>query len=142
MAIAAVTPRTAGGPAATTTAPNFGVTLNVLSLFAGILIVTLEIHRGHSPWTDSLVTIWWAVCALAMAATGLVRRRVYLRYFALLVFGATVAKVFLVDLSMLKGLQRVAAFMGVGLLLLVLSYIYQRIAPVLMGEKKPGERTL
>lgn len=138
MAISVVTPRTAGAPPPASVAPNYAVTLNVFSLLAGIVIVTLEIHRGHSPWTDSLVTLWWAVCALAMAVTGLVRRRAYLRYFALLVFGATVVKVFLVDLSMLRGLQRVAAFMGVGLLLLVLSYIYQRVAPVLMGERRKG----
>ena len=138
IAVAVVTPRSAGGSPVPTVASNFGVTLNVVSLLAGIIIVTLEIYRGHSPWTDSLVTIWWAVCALAMAATGLVRRRVYLRYSALLVFGATVVKVFLVDLSMLRGLQRVVVFMGVGLLLLILSYIYQRIAPVLMGEGRGG----
>ena len=140
LAISVVTPRAAGGPSAATVAPNFGVALNVFSLLAGIVIVTLEIDRAHSPWTDSLVTIWWAVCALAMAMTGLVRRRAYLRYFALLVFGATVAKVFLIDLSMLRGLQRVAAFMGVGMLLLVLSYIYQRIAPVLMGSGEKEDK--
>ena len=47
----------------------------MFSLLAGIIIVTLEIYRGHSPWMDSFVTIWWAACALTMAVTGLVRRR-------------------------------------------------------------------
>ena len=134
IAVAVAVPQ--AGKSAATVASNFGAILNVLSLLAGILIVTLEIYRGRSPWMDSLVTIWWAVCALTMAVVGLIRRRSYLRYFALLVFGATIVKVFLVDLSMLTGLQRVAAFMGVGLLLLVLSYIYQRIAPVLMGASQ------
>ncbi len=114
--------------------------INLLSLGAGIAVVTLEIYRYRSPWAQSLITLWWAVCALALAVTGLARRRAYLRYMALFVFGLTVIKVFLVDLAGLSGLQRVAAFMGLGVLLLILSYAYQRVAPLLMGGK-PEDKT-
>ena len=50
----------------------------------------------------------------------------------------TVVKVFLVDLHEFSGLQRVAAFMGVGVLLLLLSYIYQRVAPGLQKQDEAG----
>ena len=41
--------------------------------------------------------------------------------------GLVIAKLFLVDMSDLDGLLRVASFMGLGLSLLGLSYLHQRI---------------
>ena len=126
------------GPDTESTSGGFtiGHLLNIASLLAGITLVSLEISRSQNPWNDSLITLLWAVCALVLAITGLVRKRAYLRYLALLVFGVTVIKVFVVDLEELAGLQRVAAFMGVGVLLLVLSFAYQRVAPALLNLKE------
>ena len=115
---------------------TLGHLLNITSLLAGITMVSLEISRSKSPWNDSLITLLWASSALALTVTGLVRQRAYLRYLALLIFGVTVIKVFVVDLGGLAGLQRVAAFMGVGVLLLILSFAYQRVAPVLLKRKE------
>jgi uncharacterized membrane protein len=39
-----------------------------------------------------------------------------------------IAKLFLVDMAGLEGLLRVASFMGLGLSLLALAYLYQRIS--------------
>ena len=124
------------GPKAGFTA---GQLIHTLSLSSGIVLVTLEIHRSHNPWGQSLITLWWAVCALTLAVTGIVRHRAYLRYMALLVFGLTVMKVFFVDMADLTGLHRVAAFVGLGVLLLILSYAYQRVAPWLMGKAPEDE---
>ena len=41
-------------------------------------------------------------------------------------FGLTVLKVFLVDLSSLGGIYRILGFIGVGLVLLAVSFLYQR----------------
>jgi uncharacterized membrane protein len=72
--------------------------------------------------------------------TGLYRRRRYLRLAGLALFGLATAKVLLVDLADLRGLQRVAACMGAGLLLLGLSFAYQKLAPVLMAAGADEER--
>lgn len=108
-------------------------TVAAVSIIATVLLVTLEIQRVKSSWAGSAVTIFWAVSALVMTVVGLVRRWPWLRYIGLSLFGLTVAKLFLVDLADLRGLQRIAAFLGVGLLLLFVSYLYQRVAPVLMN---------
>jgi uncharacterized membrane protein len=96
----------------------------------------MEIGRADTAWRDSIITLWWAAAALTLTAVGLKGKKRYLRYLALAVFGMTVVKVFLVDLAELSGLHRVAAFVGVGLLLLVLSFVYQRIAPMLTGAEQ------
>jgi uncharacterized membrane protein len=109
--------------------------LYALALATVIALVTVETGRLRSPWRGSLITMFWAVAAMAMTVSGLVRRRTWLRYMGLVLFGLTVVKVFVVDLADLRGLQRIAAFLAVGLLLLALSFIYQRVAPILMGAR-------
>jgi len=112
--------------------------LNVVSLLGMMVLVSFEIGHAQTPWKNSLITLWWAVAALAVAVAGFIKRRKYLRVLGLAVFAVTVVKVFLVDLHEFSGLQRVAAFMGVGVLLLLLSYIYQRVAPGLQKQDEAG----
>ena len=74
----------------------------------------------------------WTVLASAFIGVGLVRGFAPLRYLAMALFGLTVLKVFLVDLSSLGGIYRILGFIGVGLVLLAVSFLYQR------GRRKPS----
>jgi uncharacterized membrane protein len=112
---------------------NLPVVTYIVSALAVLWIVTVEIHSIETGWSGGLITLWWAVSAFAFVITGLVRRRAYLRYLGLAVIGVTVLKVFFVDTAGLHGLERIGAFFGVGVLMLVLSYAYQRVAPKLLG---------
>lgn len=105
---------------------TYARTLNISSLAAGIGIVTLEILRKNSDWADTGVTILWAICALLLILFGMKRHSAAHRYFGLVLFGLTTLKVVLIDSSELQGLERIAAFIGTGLLLLVLSFAYQK----------------
>jgi uncharacterized membrane protein len=108
--------------------------LNLFSLIALILVVTGELGRLSSEWGTTGITIWWAVCALALALFGLIKHTARHRYLGLVLFGVTLLKVFFVDLDNLDGLYRVGAFMGLGALLLLLSFVYQRLARRLAGD--------
>jgi hypothetical protein len=105
---------------------TFARVLNIMALAAGIGVVSLEILRKNSDWADMAVTILWAVCALILILFGMKRFSAAHRYFGLVLFGLTTLKVLLVDSSGLKGLERIAAFMGTGILLLILSFAYQK----------------
>jgi uncharacterized membrane protein len=48
------------------------------------------------------------------------------RHAALTVLSVTVAKVFLYDMADLTGLYRVASFLGLGLVLIGIGYVYRR----------------
>ena len=67
-----------------------------------------------------------------MALTGLLagcwRRTQSLYVAGLVVLALVIGKLFLVDLAGLEGLFRVASFMGLGLSLLGLAYLHQRLA--------------
>lgn len=106
--------------------PTFSRLTNILALVSGIGVVTIEIMRKNSDWANTAVTILWAVCALVLILFGMKRRIAAYRYFGLILFAVTTLKVLLVDSSALKGLERIAAFMVTGVLLLALSFAYQK----------------
>lgn len=75
------------------------------------------------------LSIFWGVAAIAMLIVGFARLINILRYMAIALFGLTVLKVFIVDLSHLEMIYRVVSFMALGVLLLLASLLYQKLAP-------------
>lgn len=102
--------------------------IGLASIVAGISLVTSEFMRIGSDWASTAVTIWWAVAAISLAVFGLVRDLRRYRYAGLLLFSLVLLKMLTSDISRLQDLERVIAFIGVGLLMLVLSFLYQRMA--------------
>lgn len=74
------------------------------------------------------LSILWTLYAAAVLAVGFARRAEVLRWGALALFGLVVAKVFLVDLSDLPGIYRVVSFLVLGIVLLAVATVYQRLA--------------
>ena len=72
------------------------------------------------------LSLLWALYAGIAIAIGLASRYRPLRGFGIVVLGILVLKVFLFDLRALQGNERIASFVGVGLLLLAISVLYQR----------------
>jgi uncharacterized membrane protein len=72
-----------------------------------------------------------------LMAVGLWRKAPWLRHGALAILILTVCKVFLSDMAALGGLYRVASFLGLGLFLVGIGYVYQRY--VFTGKKSDGE---
>jgi uncharacterized membrane protein len=56
------------------------------------------------------------------------------RLAGLAVLGLSVTKVFLLDLAILTSLYRVVSFIGLGLLLLVGAFIWQRLRPPALSD--------
>jgi uncharacterized membrane protein len=75
---------------------------------------------------DVVLSTLWAGYAIVLIAAGIRRRYPPLRVLAIVVLAVTVGKVFLVDLSRLDRFYRVLSTLGLGLLLLSGSYLYQR----------------
>jgi uncharacterized membrane protein len=71
----------------------------------------------------------WAVAGIVALVVGLRLDMREVRLAALGLLGATAAKVFLYDLAALTSVYRVASFIGLGLVLLVAAFAYQRLRP-------------
>jgi uncharacterized membrane protein len=116
--------------------------LHLLSATGLIATVTGEISRAKWSWSSPAITIWWAAAAMALVGLGFRTRRAHLRWAGLGLFAVMTAKAMLYDLSELRGLHRIAAFLGAGLLLLALSLVYQRLAlRVARGAQSDERRT-
>ena len=75
---------------------------------------------------EMMLTLTWSFYATGAIVVGLRRNYAPIRYFAIALFGVTIAKVVLVDLSYLSQIYRVLSILGLGVLLLITSYLYQR----------------
>ena len=73
------------------------------------------------------LSVLWTLYAAAAMAWGFIRSAPTVRYAALGLFGLTIAKVFVVDLSTISTLYRIVSFLILGLVLLAVSFLYQRL---------------
>jgi uncharacterized membrane protein len=79
---------------------------------------------------DMTYSIAWALFALGLILVGMRLRQRAARYAGVALLGVTLAKLFLHDLSDLDELYRIGAFVGVAVILIAASFIYQRfLAP-------------
>ena len=79
---------------------------------------------------EAMLSTTWAAYATALIVAGIKRNYAPIRYFAMVVFAVTILKVFLIDLSELDRIYRVLSILGLGVMLLLTSYLYQRSRPV------------
>ena len=86
---------------------------------------------------EMMLSAAWVIYAALLVVIGMQRQYAPIRYFAIALFGVTLVKVFLVDLDTLGGIYRVAGFLVVGLILLIVSFLYQRAGT--FAPPKPSE---
>jgi uncharacterized membrane protein len=78
---------------------------------------------------------WFMLFGAVLLAVGFWRRSAFLRWQGLVLLAVSVAKVFLVDMSALSQGYRILSFLGLGALLLAVSFVYQRDWLKLRGAK-------
>jgi uncharacterized membrane protein len=131
------------------TAAIAALTVNFLILLA----ISLEIHSYWwvLRWNDNSeqfqsyqmcaqfsYSAWFMLFGAVLLCIGFWRRSAFLRWQSLVLMAATIGKVFLYDMSQLSQGYRILSFLGLGALLLAVSFVYQRDWLNLRGGK--GEK--
>jgi uncharacterized membrane protein len=80
--------------------------------------------------------ILWGVSSFILIAIGLRKKRRHLRIISLTLFLVTLLKLFLVDIRGISEGGKIAAFISLGIMLLVVSFMYQRLKQFLMVEEE------
>jgi uncharacterized membrane protein len=80
----------------------------------------------------------WLVYSVILMVIGLWKRRRDLRLFSIALFAIAILKIFFIDLSFMQTLYRIFSFGALGLILLGVSYLYQRYRSVVLEEKSGG----
>jgi len=109
-------------------------------------MVSRTVENGFREISASAVALSavWVVYGVIMLAVGVGLRYRPARIMAIALFGIVIAKTFLYDVWILEKVYRVIAFVGLGVVLLVASYIYQthrdQIRQFMRGEEnREGE---
>jgi uncharacterized membrane protein len=94
---------------------------------------------GHSFLAGELMlSITWALYATGLIVAGIRLHYAPLRYVAIAVFTVTIAKVIAFDLAELDRIYRILSIIGVGVTLLVTSYLYHRFAKEVGESRSPA----
>ncbi|HET8578408.1 MAG TPA: DUF2339 domain-containing protein [Methylomirabilota bacterium] len=84
---------------------------------------------GQIRWQTHVgLSVLWTLYAAAALAWGFIRSAPAIRYAALLLFGITVGKIFVFDLSAVKTVYRILSFLVLGVVLLGVSALYQKVS--------------
>jgi uncharacterized membrane protein len=83
---------------------------------------------GQIRWQTQVgLSVLWTLYAACALGWGFIRSKAPVRYSALALFGLTVFKVFLVDMSAVKTVYRILSFLVLGVVLLLVSLLYQKV---------------
>lgn len=114
----------------TAAAVVYGGSLAIVEAFQpGSSVVETGLDLGVRQQGQMLLSAFWGACGFLALWLGLRRAIAPLRLAGFGLLGLAAGKVFLVDLSTLHSLYRVASFVALGLLLLGAAFAYQRAKP-------------
>lgn len=93
-----------------------------LALFSVSLFLLLIANR----WHGITVTLLWLLIAVFLFAMGVGLKATWLRLSAIILIGLTLAKLVFLDSLRFSTLQKISAYLTLGVLLLVVGFFYQR----------------
>lgn len=97
------------------------------------LSLTTALATGLRSAQNLSLTGLWAIYAAIASITGIMKQWRGLRIGALMLLAVAIAKVFVYDVFALKQIYRIIAFIGLGILLLISGYLYQRYSQRIKG---------
>jgi uncharacterized membrane protein len=83
--------------------------------------------------------ILWGISSFLLIAIGLSKKLKMLRIISLVLLAGTLLKLFLMDLKGISEGGKIAAFISLGVLLLVVSFMYQRLKSLLLDDNQQKE---
>jgi hypothetical protein len=108
---------------------------SVLWILSSELIHLLEMAGTSNSYKLGL-TILWSAYALYMIALGIAKSKKYLRIAAFILLAITILKLFFYDTTDLNTIAKTIVFVSVGILLLVISFLYNKYKQTLSNESK------
>lgn len=80
--------------------------------------------------------ILWGILAFIFLIVGIKKQTKILRIIALTLLGITILKLFLYDISNISETGKIISFILLGILILIISFVYQKIKVLVIDENK------
>jgi uncharacterized membrane protein len=111
-------------------------------LFTSILWVTstemitwMDIQK-YSASNKLALSILWGIYALILIILGIWKKKKHLRIGAIALFAATLIKLFFYDISSLATISKTIVFVSLGVLLLIISFLYNKYKHLISEENE------
>ena len=87
--------------------------------------------------TDSYklgLSIVWGIYSLFLISLGIAKNKKHLRIGAMVLFGITLIKLFVYDISYLSTISKTIVFVSLGILLLIISFLYNKYKHLIIDD--------
>lgn len=111
--------------------------ITILIILSNELINWMDLAGSQASYKLGL-SILFGVYSLILIVLGIWKKKLHLRITAIVLFSVTLLKLFFYDLSSLDTIAKTIVFVVLGVLLLIISFLYTRYRKVIFGEDKVG----
>ncbi|RZL38890.1 MAG: DUF2339 domain-containing protein [Pedobacter sp.] len=108
----------------------------ILWVLSSELLHWLEIAGLQSGYKLGL-SILWGVYSLILISIGLWKNKKFLRIGAIILFAITLIKLFFYDIASLDTISKTIVFVSLGVLLLIISFLYNKYKHLIIDDVKP-----
>jgi uncharacterized membrane protein len=82
------------------------------------------------------LSILWGVYSLLLISIGIWKKKKHLRIGAIALFAVTLIKLFIYDISNMETISKTIVFVSLGILLLIISFLYNKFGNFISEETK------
>ena len=104
--------------------------LSILWILSSELIHWMDLFESKETYKIGL-SILWGTYSLMLVVLGIWKRKRYLRIGAIVLFGVTLIKLFFYDLTDLDTISKTIVFISLGVLLLIISFLYNKYRKII-----------
>jgi uncharacterized membrane protein len=97
------------------------------------LLNWMDIYNVQNSYKLGL-SILWGTYALILIVLGIYKKKKHLRIGAIVLFAATLVKLFFYDIASLDTISKTIVFVSLGVLLLIISFLYNKFKDVIFAE--------
>ena len=90
---------------------------------------------GYSNSYKLGLSILWGLFAVGLVSIGIWKKKKHLRVGAIVLFSVTLIKLFFYDISHLNTISKTVVFISLGVLLLIVSFLYTKFKDIISGDK-------
>lgn len=117
---------------------------------AVLIVLSVEVHlimnslfyNNHNlvllqrVFVKAVLPILWGICSFVMIWVGIKFKFRFIRIYALCILSITLIKLFTYDISNIPVAGKIAAFICLGILLLIVSFMYQRLKKIISNDEE------
>ena len=107
--------------------------VSILWILSSELLNWMDIAGSNQTYKLGL-SILWGVYSLLLIGLGIWKQKKYLRVGAIALFGVTLLKLFFYDIASLNTISKTIVFVSLGVLLLIISFLYNKYKNVIDEE--------